>query len=127
MLPETQPLAERGSFPLQALCEHIFILMEISIKSEMLELFEKNNLSPRIRLATWDNNAIMSMVESGLGIGILPQLVLRRIPYRVVTKELEIPAYREIRLAVRDKKKNFTCHEKIYGVYRLPLMVEAVL
>ncbi len=120
VLPETHPLVERGSFPLQALCENTFILMETSIKSEMLELFEKNNLSPRIRLATWDDNAIMSMVENGLGIGILPQLVLRRIPYRVVAKELEIPAYREIGLAVRDKKRISLAMKKFmaYADYR---------
>jgi DNA-binding transcriptional LysR family regulator len=46
----------------------------------------------------------MSMVESGLGISILPELILQRIPYRIVTKELDIPAYRKIGLAMRDKK-----------------------
>jgi DNA-binding transcriptional LysR family regulator len=46
----------------------------------------------------------MSMVESGLGISILPQLILRRIPYRIVAKELDVPAYRNIGLALRSKK-----------------------
>ena len=46
----------------------------------------------------------MSMVESGLGISILPQLILRRIPYKIVVKELEIPEYRRIGIALRDKK-----------------------
>ena len=46
----------------------------------------------------------MSMVESGLGISILPQLILRRIPYHIVAKELDVPAYRKIGLALREKK-----------------------
>ena len=46
----------------------------------------------------------MSMVESGLGISILPQLILKRVPYRIVAKELDVPAYRNIGLALRDKK-----------------------
>ena len=46
----------------------------------------------------------MSMVESGLGVGILPQLILRRTPYRILTKELDVPAYRSIALAMRSKK-----------------------
>ncbi len=46
----------------------------------------------------------MSMVERGLGISILPQLILQRIPYCIVAKELEVPAYRKIGLAFRDKK-----------------------
>ena len=46
----------------------------------------------------------MSMVESGLGISILPQLILKRIPYNIVAKELDVPAYRKIALALRDRK-----------------------
>ena len=46
----------------------------------------------------------MSMVESGLGIAILPELILRRVPYRILSKELDVPAYRDIGLALRSKK-----------------------
>ena len=45
-----------------------------------------------------------SMVESGLGISVLPELILKRIPYRIVTRELEIPAYRNIGLVMRNRK-----------------------
>lgn len=53
---------------------------------------------------TWDDYAIMSMVEKGLGISVLPQLILQRIPYRILTKELDVPAYRRVGLALRSKK-----------------------
>lgn len=46
----------------------------------------------------------MSMVESGLGISILPELILKRVPYKIIAKELDAPAYRNIGLALRDKK-----------------------
>ena len=46
----------------------------------------------------------MSMVESGLGIIILPQLILKRIPYKIILKELDIPAYRNIAIALCNKK-----------------------
>ena len=55
-------------------------------------------------LKTWEDYAIMAMVESGLGISILPELILRRIPYRIVTKELEVPAFRNIGIAMREQK-----------------------
>lgn len=45
----------------------------------------------------------MSMVESGLGISLLPQLILKRVPYKIIAKELDVPAYRNIGLALRDK------------------------
>lgn len=53
---------------------------------------------------TWDDYAIMSMVEKGLGTCVLPQLILQRIPYRILTKELDVPAYRRVGLALRSKK-----------------------
>ena len=44
------------------------------------------------------------MVESGLGISILPELILKRAPYKIITKELDVPAFRDICLALRNKK-----------------------
>lgn len=44
------------------------------------------------------------MVESGLGISILPQLILKRIPYNILIKELDVPAYRNIGVGLKDKK-----------------------
>ena len=32
------------------------------------------------------------------------ELILRRIPYRIITRELDVPAYRRIGIALRDKK-----------------------
>jgi DNA-binding transcriptional LysR family regulator len=55
---------------------------------------------------TWDDYAIMSMVESGLGISILPQLILKRVPYHIVKKEMDVPAYRSIGLALRDIRQH---------------------
>lgn len=46
----------------------------------------------------------MSMVESGLGISILPKLILKRVPYNIIAKKLDVPAYRKIGLALRSKK-----------------------
>ena len=73
-------------------------------KAEISALLAQYGLSPKIHFTTWDDYAIMSMVESGLGISILPKLILRRIPYHVVIKELDVPASRRICLALKDKR-----------------------
>ena len=46
----------------------------------------------------------MAMVESGLGIALLPELILQRVPYRILTKELDVPAFRNIGLALRSRE-----------------------
>lgn len=42
----------------------------------------------------------MAMAERGLGVWILPDLILRRIPYRIEIRPLANPYYRPIGLAV---------------------------
>lgn len=104
VLPEDHPLAGCDRFPVTALCDDPFMLLGKDSNTEVAEIFGRCGLTPNVHFTTWDDYAIMSMVENGLGISILPELVLRRTPYHIVTKELDVPAYRSIGLALRDKK-----------------------
>lgn len=104
VLPENHPLANCEQFPVNALCDSPFMLLEKGARAEISELLEQWNVLPNVKFTTWDDYAILSMIESGLGISILPQLILLRIPYHVVIKELAVPAYRKICLAMKEKK-----------------------
>ncbi len=104
VLPEGHRLADCERFPVNALVEDPFMLLEKGARAEVSEIFERCGLTPKVHFTTWDDYAIMAMVESGLGISILPELILKRIPYRIVVKELEIPAYRSIAVALKEKK-----------------------
>nr|WP_307724648.1 LysR family transcriptional regulator substrate-binding protein [Sporolactobacillus inulinus] len=97
-------MADYDCFPVKALCDYPFMLLEKGAKAEISEIFEAFTLKPNVHFTTWDDYAIMSMVESGVGISILPELILQRIPYRIIVKELDKPAYRQLGLAMRDKK-----------------------
>lgn len=104
ILPEGHPLAALDKVPLAALCQEPFMLLEKGAKAEISEVFARNGLQPRVHFTTWDDYAVMSMVEGGLGISMLPELILRRVPYRIVAREVDVPAYRTIGLCLRDSR-----------------------
>ncbi len=104
VIPENHPLKSCDRFPVTALCKEPFMLLEKGDKTEISKIFENNNLVPNIKFTTWDDYAIMSMVENGLGISVLPELILKRVPYRIIAKELDVPAYRNIGLVLKDRK-----------------------
>lgn len=104
VIPENHPLADCEKFPVNELMNSPFMLLEKGAKAEISKIFDKHHISPQVHFTTWDDYAIMSMVENGLGISILPELILQRIPYRIIPKELEVPAFRSIGIAMREKK-----------------------
>ena len=104
IIPEGHRYANSVSFPVEALCDEPFMLLEKGAKAEISAIFERHNLAPKVHFTTWDDYAVMSMVESGLVISILPSLILKRIPYRIVAKPLNIPAYRNIGIALKSGK-----------------------
>lgn len=103
VLPEGHPLAEGEVVPLAKLCEEPFLLLEKERNVVVSGLLERHGLAPHARFTTWDDYAIMSMVECGLGVSILPELILKRTPYRIAVRRLDVPAYRDIALVVRDR------------------------
>ena len=100
VLPCGHPLAERERIDIHELDGLPFLLLEHGGKTEVTELLEKSGVHPKIRFTTWEDYAIMAMAERGLGVGILPELILQRIPYRIEIRPLAQPYYRQIGLAM---------------------------
>lgn len=118
ILPKDHPMADCKKFPMENLEKDSFMLLEKSGKSDISRVLDANGIKPKIDFTTWDDYAIMSMVESGLGISILPELIMKRASYDIVVKELEVPSYREIGIAFRDKKNLPKAVDKFLGYIR---------
>ena len=105
VLPKGHPLARCPAIDPHALDGQPFLLLEHGGKTEVSDLLTRFGIHPNVRFTTWEDYAILSMVEKGLGIGILPQMILQRIPYEVEVRPLSTPYYREIGLAMKDRAR----------------------
>lgn len=101
VLPEAHPLASQPRIRLEALTEEPFILMEEGHYSEPLNAFRDAGLTPNIKYTLHDDYAIMNMVEAGLGVSILAELVLRRTDYRIACLPIDPPVYRTLAVGYR--------------------------
>ena len=89
VLPAGHCLAEKEMVAIEDLNGLPFLLLEHGGKTEVSDLLERSHVQPDIRFITWEDFAIMAMVEKGMGVSILPDMILQRIPYQV---EIRPPA-----------------------------------
>ena len=100
VLPADHPLAAGETCPVQALGAEPFILLDKAGNHEVAEALAQCGVAPDVRFTTWDDYAIMAMVECGLGVSLLPELILRRVPYRIAIRKLDTPLCRDLALAL---------------------------
>lgn len=103
VLPCGHPLAEREAVAVEDLNGLPFLLLEHGGRTEVSDLLERSRVQPDIRFTTWEDFAIMAMVEKGMGVSILPDMILQRIPYRLEIRSLRKPYYRSIGLAFKNR------------------------
>lgn len=101
ILPKKHPLAEKSALRAEDFSGEPFLLLEKGAKAEVIDFFKEAGVSPEIKFTTWDDYAIMSMVEKNLGVSVLPSLILRRIPYDILTRPLEPVLSRKIGVALK--------------------------
>ena len=105
VLPEGHPLAKRKFISVERLAREPFILLEKASDRSVSEIFERAGVTPQVRFKTYDDYAIMSMVESGLGVAILPSLILTRNPYRIETVPLRPRVMLPVNVCYRSKEE----------------------
>ena len=103
VMPVGHPLARMETVAIEELEGLPFLLLEHGGRTEVTEILERSNVHPDIRFTTWEDFAIMAMAEKGLGVGILPDMILRRIPYKIEVRSLKEPYYRSIGIAMKSR------------------------
>lgn len=105
VLPSDYPLAEESFFSLDILDKEPFILPGEGYNYDIGRIFESIGKKAKIQFAVRDDYSALAMVEQGLGITILPELILRGTDKKIKALELEGKSRRTIALAAVSFKK----------------------
>lgn len=100
ILPKGHRLAALERIPIQELDQDPFISLLQSSSHDIHRALDNAGVRPNIRFTTKDDYAIIAMVEQGLGISIVPQLLLGGRTQNLVVRPLEPQAFRTIALAI---------------------------
>lgn len=103
VLPKNHRLAKKDKIRLEEIKDEPFILLEEGHYSEPINAFHAEGLEPNLKYRLHDDYAIMTMVEAGLGVSILAELVLRRTNYDIVTLPIDPPVTRTVAIGYKDK------------------------
>lgn len=103
VVPAEHPLAMMKSVSLSDLAQEPFLMLEEGVYSEPMEAFREAGITPDVKLRVHDDYSILSMVEQGLGVSILAELVLRKTNYNVVTLPIDPPVIRDLGIIMKDK------------------------
>jgi DNA-binding transcriptional LysR family regulator len=99
VLPVGHPLAALGVCPIASIAGEPFISLLGSSDHDARRVLERAGVKPDIKFTTKDDYAIIAMVRQGLGVSILPELLLRGHEDGVEVREIDPPASRTVALA----------------------------
>ena len=105
ILPKSSRFASYPKFPLVECETEPFISLLQSSDHDARRALDAAGVKPNVRFYTKDDYAILAMVEQGLGMSIMPELLLKGRHDELLTLPLVPEARRTIGLAVADGER----------------------
>lgn len=100
IFPRNHRLAGLEKIPPRDLEPEPFISLLHSSSHDIHRALDQAGIRPNIRFSTKDDYAILAMVEQGLGVSIVPQLLLKGNQKDLEVRPLDPPVSRTIALAI---------------------------
>lgn len=100
VLPRDHPFANATSYPLKNCTSENFIMPGKGQDADVIAMFERNDIFPNIAFSTIENFAALAMIESGLGISIMNELITQNWVCDVSMMPVEPPQKITLGLAV---------------------------
>ncbi|MEB4784232.1 LysR family transcriptional regulator [Paenibacillus sp. JJ1683] len=104
VLPSNHVLREQTSIRVDQLLHEPFIMPASGCDTDVQRIFSQHKLVPKIKYELEDDHAIMAMVQNGLGVSILPEMILVQNPYEICIRPLDGPYFRSVGIATASSK-----------------------
>ena len=98
---KNHPLSLKKSISIREIQSQSYIMSKSGCDLLIKQIFKENNVTPQIKFEIEDNNAILSMVSKGLGISIVPELILNFNSFKLETLKLTPRFFRTIGILLR--------------------------
>lgn len=102
IFPKGHPLERKRSFRPADVADYPFIMLNEGSEQFILDYVVQHNIDLDIVCRVVDDYAVCAMVESGIGISIVPELFLYRSPYAIGSRILDEYFYRPICISYRE-------------------------
>lgn len=99
IISDNHPLANKGMVGFADIEKEPLIRAKKGSDNDLTRMLKENNVTPNVKFELEDDQAIFSMVKHGMGMSILPELALFRLPENIVILDLEQEYYRTIGIA----------------------------
>ena len=97
------PLYDKEEVDLYEIQDLPFIMLSYKGYNDVMITFEQHNIRPNIRFQLFDEKGIMSMVEHGIGISILPELAIAGLSPNLKALPLKQKSFRTIGISTKQK------------------------
>ncbi len=101
LLPPGHRLVNSESVSLSELAEDPFILSYEGFDYDVSEVVKGSGITPRLSFSTMENRGIIAMIQHGLGVTVMPEMVLDSLEANVIKKELSPCEYRHMGIIVK--------------------------
>ncbi|MBE6041476.1 MAG: LysR family transcriptional regulator [Clostridiales bacterium] len=103
-LPARHDLTRFDSVPAEELKDYPFIMTYKSYDKDPHNVLERAGFTPEVKYYSRDDFAVLSMVQRGLGLAILPEMTIREFPGEYETRVLEPKAYRTLGIGIKSRE-----------------------
>lgn len=106
VMPKGHPLARYDVVPLDKLENEPFVFMKEDINDIFGQLLKDHQVFPDIKYRIKDDNTVMSMVDAGLGISLLSELVLKNSKFKGEVRHVSPTSVRTVSVVYNKSTKS---------------------